>query len=222
MISVSICSPSSDVAAAWADLAGRAASNVFMEPTALRVAEATAFADVRMLLAWDDAATPRKDRVHAVMITAASLSPNEFCVNRQTPAMATMVELDELALSLPETACEMSDDGRPAYTVHGKAFVLHRSQRRDAVDATTGERLDDVLMFRVGDLDEKQIRLSDDRGIYFTTPHFDNYPAVLVRIPDLARLDREELHDLVVEAWLTRVQKRIAKAWLAEHESDDG
>lgn len=60
MISVSICSPSSDVAAAWADLAGRAASNVFMEPTALRVAEAAGFADVRMLLAWDDAATPRR------------------------------------------------------------------------------------------------------------------------------------------------------------------
>ena len=116
----------------------------------------------------------------------------------------------------------MSDDGRPAYTVHGKAFVFHRRQRRDAVDATTGERLDDVLMFRVGDLDEKEIRLSDDRSIYFTTPHFDNYPAVLVRIPDLARLDREELYDLVVEAWLTRVQKRVAKAWLAEHESDDG
>ena len=42
-----------------------------------------------------------------------------------------------------------------------------------------------------------------------------------MRIPDLARLDREELHDLVVEAWLTRVQKRVAKAWLAENEGDD-
>ncbi|MGX9392450.1 GNAT family N-acetyltransferase [Nitrobacteraceae bacterium UC4446_H13] len=60
MISVSICSPSSDIAAAWADLAGRASSNVFMEPAALRVAEATGFADVRMLLAWDEAATPRR------------------------------------------------------------------------------------------------------------------------------------------------------------------
>lgn len=60
MISVSICSPSSDIAAAWADLAGRASSNVFMEPAALCVAEATGFADVRMLLAWDDAATPRR------------------------------------------------------------------------------------------------------------------------------------------------------------------
>jgi CelD/BcsL family acetyltransferase involved in cellulose biosynthesis len=60
MISVSICSPSSDIVAAWADLAGRASSNVFMEPAALRVAEATGFADVRMLLAWDDAAMPRR------------------------------------------------------------------------------------------------------------------------------------------------------------------
>ncbi|MBN8961940.1 MAG: GNAT family N-acetyltransferase [Rhizobiales bacterium] len=58
MISVSICSPNGDIAAAWADLVARASSNVFMEPAALRVAEATGFADVRMLLAWDDAATP--------------------------------------------------------------------------------------------------------------------------------------------------------------------
>jgi hypothetical protein len=61
--------------------------------------------------------------------------------------------------------------------------------------------------------------LSDARGVYFTTPHFDGYPAVLVRIPDLAKLDRDELFDLVAEAWLTRAQKRVAKAWLAEQEA---
>jgi hypothetical protein len=61
--------------------------------------------------------------------------------------------------------------------------------------------------------------LSEARGVYFTTPHFDGYPAVLVRIPDLAKLDREELFDLVAEAWLTRAQKRVAKAWLAEQEA---
>jgi hypothetical protein len=76
-------------------------------------------------------------------------------------------------------------------------------------------------MFRVEDLDVKELLLSDARGIYFTTPHFDGYPAVLVRIPDLARLDREELHDLVAEAWLTRAQKRVAKQWLAEHQLND-
>jgi hypothetical protein len=135
--------------------------------------------------------------------------------------MATMKDLDKLALSLPGATKELTDDGRPSYLVHGKRFCLQRGRRPDAVDAATGERLDDVLMFRVEDLDVKELLLSDARGIYFTTPHFDGYPAVLVRIPDLARLDREELHDLVAEAWLTRAQKRVAKRWLAEHQLSD-
>jgi hypothetical protein len=131
--------------------------------------------------------------------------------------MATMADLDELALAMPATTKEVSADGRPFYLAHGKLFCLHRSRRPDAVDPDTGERLDDVLMFRVADLDEKELLLADDRGVFFTTPHFRGYAAVLVRIPDLARLDRDELRDLVVEAWLTRAQKRVAKAWLAEH-----
>jgi hypothetical protein len=135
--------------------------------------------------------------------------------------MTTMADLDALALALPQATKEVSDDGRPAYLVHGKLFCFHRGRRRDAVDPDTGERLDDVLMFRVPDLDVKELLLADDRGVYFTTPHFDGYPAVLVRIPDLARIDREELHDLVAEAWLTRAQKRVAKAWLAEHAEGD-
>jgi hypothetical protein len=135
--------------------------------------------------------------------------------------MATMSDLDELALAMPLAEKTISDDGRPAYLVHGKLFCLHRSRRPDARDAETGERLADVLMFRVADLDEKELLLADGRGIYFTTPHFNGYPAVLVRIPDLARLDRDELRDLVAEAWLTRAQKRVAKAWLAENTATD-
>jgi hypothetical protein len=127
-----------------------------------------------------------------------------------------MGDLDELALSMPQTTKELSEDGRPAYRVHGKLFCCQRGRRKDAIDEQTGERLDDVLMFRVADLGVKELLLGDARGIYFTTPHFDGYPAVLVRIPSLGRLDRDELHDLVAEAWLTRAQKRVAKAWLAE------
>src|SRR5512133_3340016 len=132
-----------------------------------------------------------------------------------------MKDLDELALSLPGATKELTDDGRPSYLVHGKRFCLQRGRRPDAVDAATGERLDDVLMFRVEDLDVKELLLSDARGIYFTTPHFDGYPAVLLRIPDLARLDREELHDLIAEAWLTPAQQRVAKQSLAEHPLTD-
>jgi hypothetical protein len=127
-----------------------------------------------------------------------------------------MADLDELALALPQATKELSEDGRPAYRVHGKLFCCQRGRRTDAVHPETGERLDDVLMFRVADLDVKDMLLADDRGIFFTTPHFDGYAAVLVRIPQLERLGRDELEDLVAEAWLTRAQKRVAKAWLAE------
>jgi hypothetical protein len=131
--------------------------------------------------------------------------------------MTSMADLDELALAMPQTAKKLSADGRPAYLVHGKLFCCHRGRRPDAIDPHTGERMDDVLMFRVADLGVKELLLADDRRVFFTTPHFDGYPAVLVRIPDLTRLDRDELRDMVAEAWLTRAQKRVAKAWLEEH-----
>jgi hypothetical protein len=132
-----------------------------------------------------------------------------------------MADLDELALAMPQVTKEVSEDGRPSYLVHGKMFCFHRTRRPDAVDEKTGERLHDVLMFRVADLDVKDLMVADERGPYFTTPHFNGYPAVLLRIPDLAKIDREELSDLVAEAWLTRAQKRVAKAWLAEHGAAD-
>jgi hypothetical protein len=135
--------------------------------------------------------------------------------------VATMADLDDLALGLPQATRELSEDGRPAYRVHGKLFCCQRGRRADALDPETGERLDDVLMFRVADLDVKDMLLADDRGIFFTTPHFDGYPAVLVRIPQLERFDRDELGDLVAEAWLTRAQKRVAKVWLAEHSTTE-
>jgi hypothetical protein len=130
-----------------------------------------------------------------------------------------MADLDELALAMPE-ATRQDENGRPRYLVHGKFFCFHRGPRKDAVDPETGELLDDVLAFRVADLGVKELLLSDARGIYFTTPHWDGYSAVLVRIRDLGRLDREELRDLVEEAWLTRAQKKLAEAWLAERATD--
>ena len=182
--------------------------------------------------------------------------------------MATMKDLDRLALALPHVTKEVSEDGRPSYVVHGKSsFCFHRSPRHDAVDPETGERLTDVLVFRVDGLDVKELMLSDERGIFFstphwngyaavlmrikdlkrlddvlvfrvdgldlkelmvsdtrgiffTTPHWNGYPAVLVRIRDLKRVGKQELGDLVAEAWLTKGQKRVAKAWLAEQGVD--
>jgi hypothetical protein len=124
-----------------------------------------------------------------------------------------MADLDELALALPETSKELDAEGRPTYLAHGKMFCFHRRPRKDAP-------FDDVLAFRVPDLDVKDLLLADARGIFFTTTHWNGYPAVLMHIPDLARIDLDELEDLVIEAWLTRAQKRVAKAWLAEHAAE--
>jgi hypothetical protein len=132
-----------------------------------------------------------------------------------------MKDLDKLALAMPEATKEVAE-GRPTYLVHGKMFCFHRSRRPDAVDPETGERLDDVLVFRVADLGVKEMLVADARGIYFTTPHWNGYSAVLMRIPDLKRLDRDELRDLVEEAWLTRAQKRLAKEWLAKRGGAEG
>ncbi len=127
-----------------------------------------------------------------------------------------MKDLDAIALALPHVTKELTEDGRPSYLVHGKWFCFHRRPRADAVDPESGKRLDDVLVFRVDGLDLKELMVSDERGIFFTTPHWNGYPAVLMRKRDLKRLPKAELADLVAEAWLTKAQKRVAKAWLAE------
>jgi len=129
--------------------------------------------------------------------------------------MATMDDLDRLALELPETT-KAVEDGRPSYLVHGKWFCFHRKPRKDAVDPETGDRLEDVLVFRVEDAGAKELQLRDARGLFFTTPHWNGFPAVLMRIRDLDELDVEQLREVVEDAWLTKAQKRVAKKWLAE------
>ncbi|MDX6481858.1 MAG: hypothetical protein QOG85_2368 [Gaiellaceae bacterium] len=124
-----------------------------------------------------------------------------------------MSDLDKLALGLPEVTRE-EEDGRPSYLVAGKVFCWHRKPRPDAVDSETGERLDDVLVFWVEDLEIKDM-LVESGSVYFTTPHWKGYSAVLVRIRDLKKLKKAELRARVEEAWLKRAPKKLAKEWLA-------
>ena len=77
--------------------------------------------------------------------------------------------------------------------------------------------LADVLVFWVDSLEEKDMILADDRGIFFTTPHWHGYKAVLTRIPRLKELRKAERREFVENAWLTRAPNKLAKAWLAEH-----
>ncbi len=69
---------------------------------------------------------------------------------------------------MPQATKEVSEDGRPTYSCNGRFFCFHRRGGPTRVDPETGDRLDDVLVFRVADLAEKEILLADDRGVFFT------------------------------------------------------
>ncbi|MFI7505580.1 MmcQ/YjbR family DNA-binding protein [Micromonospora aurantiaca] len=129
--------------------------------------------------------------------------------------MATWEDVRRIALGLPETTERPTYDEAPAWRVRDKSFVWERPLRRGELDAL-GDAAPDgpILGARVPDLSAKEALIADDPAVYFTTPHFDGYPAVLVR---LDRIDVDELTELVTEAWYARAPKRLATAHRAEN-----
>jgi hypothetical protein len=116
-------------------------------------------------------------------------------------------------MKLPETEERVSSDQIPQWRVKDKLFAWERPLRRSDLEAL-GDAAPDgpILAARVPDLGVKEALLADDARVYFTTPHFDGYPAVLVR---LDRLTVADLEELLVEAWLARAPKRLAARYLA-------
>jgi hypothetical protein len=111
--------------------------------------------------------------------------------------MADWETVREIALSLPEAVD--ASGSRPAFRVRGKLFAW-KSRERDG----------GALAVRV-DADEKELILASNPGVYFETPHYQGYPAVLIR---LERIERDELAERIEDAWLTRVPKRLAAEYL--------
>jgi hypothetical protein len=125
--------------------------------------------------------------------------------------MATWDDVRRIALALPETT-EQSSRGVFEWQVKDKGFVWERPLRRADLEAL-GDRAPDGPIFaaHVADVGVKEALLGDDPAAFFTTPHFNGYPAILVRLEQLAV---PELEELIVEAWLVRAPKRLAKAYL--------
>ena len=126
--------------------------------------------------------------------------------------MPTFDDVRRLALALPETAERASHGGAPAWTVRGKAFVWDRPLGKKDL-AELGDAAPDgpVLGVHVADEGVKRALIADRPQVFFTTTHFDGYPAVLVR---LDQADEAELRELVTEAWLARAPKRLVAAYL--------
>jgi hypothetical protein len=130
---------------------------------------------------------------------------------------ATVADLRELAGSMPGARIERGPKGNDIYQVSRRSFVFFRTPRPDAVDPETGERYGDVVMLWVESEIEKEALVADPTTPFFTTPHFDGHPSVLLRTSRIGELTRDELAEIVYDAWLSRASKTAARRWLAEH-----
>jgi hypothetical protein len=134
--------------------------------------------------------------------------------------MATWEDVRRYALALPETF-EEPMFGTSAWKVRtsggkskSKGFVWDRPLRKSDL-AALGDAAPQgpILGVRLPDLDMKEALLARDSSVYFTTPHFDGYPAVLVQ---LRQIKLRELKDLILEAWLATAHPKVVEGFLAQ------
>ena len=129
-------------------------------------------------------------------------------------AVATWKDVSRLALSLPQAEEGTTYGGNRAWTVRKKLFVWERPLRKSDL-AALGDAAPDgpILGAKVEHLIAKEAFLADESGVFFTTPHFDGHPSVLVRLPDIGV---ELLEEVVTEAWLACAPTRLVRDFLAE------
>jgi hypothetical protein len=126
--------------------------------------------------------------------------------------MATWDDVASIALGMPDTTEELAWGSRH-WKVRGKGFVWERPLRKSDLKALGNDAPDGpILGARVEHLVAKEALLADPSGVFFTTPHFDGYPAVLVLLDEI---DGDGLDEVIVEAWFARAPKRLADDYLA-------
>ena len=126
--------------------------------------------------------------------------------------MATWDDVSRLALALPETT-EGSDTNGRKWEVRRTYFAYERPLRASDVDDFGGPLPDGpILGVRVADIADKRGLIGSDPEVFFTIPHFANYPAVLVLVE---KISLEQLNEVLTEAWLVRAPKRLAAEFLA-------
>src|SRR5437868_10775070 len=113
---------------------------------------------------------------------------------------ARLADVHELALRMPHVTIWPGSRENPIYQVGGKSFIFFRNPRPDAVDPVTGGRYPDVIVFWVGSEADKLALVSDENSPFFTTPHFDDHPSVLLRAARIGELSRTELAEIVQDA----------------------
>ena len=133
--------------------------------------------------------------------------------DRHTPVVPTWDDVRRLAAALPDTDEHPSYGGRPSWRVHQNMFVWDRplgKADRVFLGSAAPDESEPVLGVRVAHEGVKAALVADDPDVFFTIPHFDGYPAVLVR---LGRVALDELDELIEDAWRLRAPKRLLAAF---------
>jgi len=127
--------------------------------------------------------------------------------------MATWDDVDRLARELPDVVAG-SDTNGLKWEVHKKYFAYERPLRkRDLAELGDAAPTGEILGLRVADLDDKRGLIGSNPEVFFTIPHYAEWPAVLVL---LEKIDEEQLREVITDAWLCRAPKRLAAKFLAE------
>ena len=127
---------------------------------------------------------------------------------------ARVEDVHELAMGMPHVAVVHGRGENPVYQVGGKSFIFFRNPRPDAFDPETGERYADVIVLWVQSEADKEALVQDPNSPFFTTPHFNGHLSVLVRASRIGDLTRDELAEIVQDAWLCRASPKRGSDWL--------
>ena len=128
---------------------------------------------------------------------------------------ARIEDVHELAMAMPHVDVVDGSSDNPIYQVGRKSFIFFRNPRPDAFDPETGERYQDVIVFWVESAADKEALVQDETTPFFTTPHFNGHMSVLLRACRIGELSRQELAEIIQDAWLARASPRRAAAWRA-------
>jgi hypothetical protein len=149
------------------------------------------------------------DAFRAEHVEAFVLAGARFIQARTMRLMADQEDVRRLALALPETT--ESDEGF-AFSVRNKdkdkGFVWSWKERVQPKQPRIPR--DDVIAVRVVDQRDKAALLAADEDVFFTEPHYNGFPAVLVRLPNI---ELEQLEELIVDAWRCQAPRALVKEW---------
>ena len=141
---------------------------------------------------------------------------------RASTSRARPEDVDDICRGLPETTFGTSWGDVPTWLVpqrvkgdKGRGFVLYRKPHKSAIDPATGEEYDDLLVIRTANQADK-LALVEGSGPFFTIDHFNGHNAVLVQQSRLGEMDRDELAEIITDAWAARAPRTLAKKYLQD------